>query len=87
MALKPNALAVFNYVKENEQHNITATEIAEACELEVKQVNGIITSAFQRKGLMERVPGEVELDDGTHKAVKFIHLTALGKEFDPDAQG
>ena len=82
-AMKPNSLAVFNYVKENDGENFTAADIAEALGLEVKQVNGIVTSAFQKKGLMERVPAEVELEDGTHKAVKFIRLTTLGKNFDP----
>ena len=86
MALKPNAIAVFNYVKEHNDEDITATDIAEALGLEVKSVNGTVTSAFQKKGLMERVPGEVELEDGSHKAVKFIHLTAAGEEFDPEAK-
>ena len=35
---------------------------------------------------MERIPAEVELSDGTHKAVKFIKLTAVGETFDPDTQ-
>ena len=34
---------------------------------------------------MERIPAEVENEDGTHKAVKFIKLTDAGKEFDPNA--
>lgn len=83
-ALKPNSIAVFNYVKDHNDEEITAADIAEALGLEVKSVNGIVTSAFQKKGLMERVPGEIELDDGSHKAVKFIHLTATGLTFDPD---
>ena len=49
-------------------------------------VNGIVTSAFQKKSLMERVPAEIELEDGTHKAVKFIRLTDAGRAFDPDAE-
>lgn len=83
--LKENSLKVFNYVKENDGKNMTAADIAEGTGLEVRQVNGIVTSAFQRKGLMERVPAEVELPDGSHKAVKFIKLTEAGKEFDPNA--
>jgi hypothetical protein len=35
---------------------------------------------------MERIPAEIELDDGSHKAVKFIRLTEAGKSFDPDAE-
>jgi hypothetical protein len=84
MALKPNSITVFNYVKEHDG-KCTAAEIAEKTGLEVKQVNGIITSAFQRKGLMERVPAEIKLEDGTHKAIKLIRLTAEGQTFDPTA--
>lgn len=84
-ALKPNSLAVFNFVKDNDGEDFTAADIAEALGLEVKQVNGIVTSAFQKKGLMERVPAEATLDDGTHKAIKLIRLTDAGREFNPDA--
>lgn len=83
--LKENSKLVFNYVKENDGKNITAADIAEGTGLEVRSVNGIVTSAFQKKGLMERIPAEVQLEDGSHKAVKFIRLTADGKAFDPDA--
>ena len=86
MALKENSKKVFNYVKEMDGQNITAADIAEATGLEVRSVNGIVTSAFQRKGLMERTPAEIQLEDGTHKAVKFISLTEEGKSFDPDAE-
>ena len=86
MALKENSKKVFNYVKEMDGQNITAADIAEATGLEVRSVNGIVTSAFQRKGLMERIPAEIQLEDGTHKAVKFISLTDEGKNFDPDAE-
>ena len=86
MALKPNSKAVFEYVKENDGTEMTAADIAAATGLEVKQVNGIVTSAFQKKGLMERVPAEIQLEDGTHKAVKFIRLTDDGRAFDPNAE-
>ena len=85
-ALKPNSKLVFDYVKAHDGENFVAADIAEATGLEVKQVNGIVTSAFQRKGLMERVPAEVELADGSHKAVKFIRLTDEGREFDPNSE-
>lgn len=86
MALKENSRKVFDYVKSVNGEDITANDIAVATGLTDKQVNGIVTSAFQRKGLMERIPAEVELEDGTHKAVKFIRLTDEGKAFDPDAE-
>ena len=83
-ALKENSRKVFDYVKSVDGQNVTAADIAEATGLEVRSVNGIVTSAFQRKGLMERIPSEIELEDGTHKAVKFIRLTDEGRAFDPD---
>ena len=84
--LKPNSKLVYEYVKANGEGNITAADIAEGTKLDVKQVNGIVTSAFQRKGLMERVVAEVELEDGSHKQVKFVKLTEDGKAFNPDAE-
>ena len=84
--LKPNSLKVLQYVRANDGKNITAADIAEGTELDVKQVNGIVTSAFCRKGLMERVPAEIELEDGSHKSVKFIKLTEEGKAFDETKQ-
>jgi DNA-binding MarR family transcriptional regulator len=84
--LKPNSKLVYDYVKENGAKNITAADIAEATGLPVRSVNGIVTAAFQRKGLMERVEAEVELEDGTHKSVKFIKLTPEGENFDPEAE-
>jgi hypothetical protein len=44
--LKDNAKTVFNYVKDMDGKNITATDISEATGLEVRSVNGIVTSAF-----------------------------------------
>ena len=86
MALKENSRKVLDYVKANDGTNMTAAHIAAGTGLEVKQVNGIVTSAFQKKGLMQRTPAEIQLEDGTHKAVKFISLTEEGKNFDPDAE-
>ena len=84
MALKPNSLTVFNYVKEHDGEDFTAADIAAATGLEKKSVDGIVTSAFQKKGLMVRIPAEVELEDGTHKPVKLIRLKDEGRAFDPD---
>jgi hypothetical protein len=84
-ALKENSKNIFNYVKEHEDENITAQDIADALGLGVKQVNGSVTSAFQRKGLMERIEAERTLEDGTHAKVKFIRLTDLGRAFYPES--
>ena len=86
MALKENSRKVLEYVSAHDGENMTAADIAEGTGLDTKQVNGIVTSAFQRKGLMERIPAEIELEDGSHKAVKFIRLTDEGRNFDPDAE-
>lgn len=86
MAMKANSKAVLNYLKEINGQNVTSGDVAEALSLEKRQVDGIFTSAIQRKGLGIRVPAEVELEDGTHKSVKFLQLTDAGMNFDPDAE-
>lgn len=86
MAMKANSKAVLNYLKEINGQNVTSGDVAEALGLEKRQVDGIFTSAIQRKGLGIRVPAEVELEDGTHKSVKFLQLTDAGMNFDPDAE-
>ena len=84
--LKENSKKVLEFVKANDGKDITAADIAAGTGLEVRSVNGIVTSAFQRKGLMERIPAEIEVEDGSHKSVKFIRLTDEGKTFNPDAE-
>ena len=86
MAMKENSKKVLNYLKEVNGSNVTAADVAEALGLEKRQVDGIFTSALQRKGLGVRVPAEIELDDGSHKPVKFLRLTDAGMAFDPDAE-
>lgn len=85
MALTENSRKIFDYVKAHTGENMTAADIAEGVDLGTRSVNGSVT-AFQKKGLMERIPAEIELADGTHKGVKFIQLTAEGQVFDPDAK-
>lgn len=85
MAMKENSKRVLNYLKEVNGQQVTAADVAEALGLEKRQVDGIFTSAIQRKGLGVRTPAEIEVEDGSHKAVKFLSLTAEGMSFDPDA--
>ena len=86
MAMKENSKKVLNYLKSiNGGDPVTAADVAEALGLEKRQVDGIFTSAIQRKNLGVRTPAEIELEDGSHKAVKFLSLTPAGMEFDPDA--
>lgn len=83
--MKENSKRILNYLKEINGENVTAADVAEALGLEKKSVDGSFTSAIQRKGLGVRVPAEIELEDGTHKQVKFLTLTPAGLAFDPDA--
>ena len=86
MAMKENSKKVLNYLKEINGDNVTAADVAEALGLEKRSVDGSFTSAIQRKGLGIRVAAEVELEDGSHKAVKFLSLTPAGLAFDPDVE-
>ena len=85
MAMKENSKKVLNYLKEVAGENVTAADVAVALGLEKRQVDGIFTSAIQRKQLGVRTHAEIELEDGTHKQVKFLSLTPAGMAFDPDA--
>lgn len=85
MAMKENSKKVLEYLKDVNGQQVTSADVAEALGLEKRQVDGIFTSAIQRKGLGVRTPAEIELEDGTHKQVKFLSLTAEGMAFDPDA--
>ena len=81
MAMKENSKKVLNYLKGINGENVTSADVAEALGLEKRSVDGIFTSAIQRKGLGVRTPAEIELEDGSHKAVKFLSLTAEGMAF------
>lgn len=88
MAMSEKTVKVLNYLKEINGENVTAADISAALGgdetgFSKKSVDGIVTSGLQRKGLAERIPAEIKLEDGTHKPVKFIRLTAAGMEFTP----
>ena len=85
MAMSTNSKMVFEFLKENNGEEKNEEDVAEALSLEKRQIDGIFTSAIQRKGYGVRVPGEIELEDGTHKAVKWLHLTDEGMALDLDA--
>ena len=84
--MKENTKKVFSYLKSVNGEQVTAADVAEALGLEKRTVDGIFTSAIQRKGFGVRTPAEVEVDDGTHKAVKFLSLTDAGLAYDPEAE-
>ena len=84
MAMKENSKKDLNYLKEHDGENLTAADVSAALGLEKRSVDGIFTSAIQKKGYGVREPAEIELDDGTHKSVKFLRLTDEGFALDPD---
>ena len=88
-AISEKSLTVLNYLKEVGNANVTAADIAEALGMEKKSVDGVVTSGLQRKGLTERIPAQIEVEneDGSTKFVdvKFIKLTADGKAYDHEA--
>lgn len=88
-AMKENTKKVFEFLRTVNGQNVTSADVAEALGLEKRSVDGIFTSAIQKKGYGIRVPAEVELEDGSHKSVKFLRLTEAGMTLDlenPDAE-
>lgn len=92
MAMKQSSRAIFDYLKQHPNQDVTSEDLAKILGLEKRSVDGSFTSAIQRKKnandepLGERVLAEIELDDGTHKQVKLLKLTAAGMAYDPDAE-
>lgn len=79
MAMSENGKLVLKHLQENIGTDETAVMIAEKLGKPARIVNGVITMALQRPGLVERV--EV---DGMDK--KVIRLTPAGKAFNPDEE-
>lgn len=86
-AMKENTKNVITYLQGlGANDNVTAADVADALGLEKRSVDGIFTSAIQRKNLGVREEAEIELDDGTHKKVKFLKLTDAGRALDVNAE-
>lgn len=83
--MKPNTKAVIEYLQGQNGADLTSADVAEALGLEKRQVDGIFTSAIQRKQLGFREEAEVENEDGTHKKVKFLKLSEAGMKLDCNA--
>ena len=79
MAFSENAKIILKHLQKNNGQYETALMIAEATDMAPKTVNGVVTSALQRKGLAQRVACE-----GFDK--KVIRLTKAGMEADPDEE-
>lgn len=85
-AVSEKSLIVLNYLKENAGTKMTAADIAEALGMEKKSVDGVVTSGLQRKGLAERIPAQIEVEneagEKVYKDVKFIQATQAGLAYD-----
>lgn len=84
-AVSEKSLMVLDYLKGIGDENVTSEDIAKALDMTKKSVDGVVTSGLQKKGLTERIPAEIELEDGTHKTVKFIKVTEAGYAYDHEA--
>ena len=83
LAVSEKSKVVLDYLKSINGQNQTAEDIANALGMEKKSVDGIVTAGLIRnKGYAERIPAEIELEDGTHKVVKFIRATQAGLDYD-----
>ena len=82
--LSANAKVIMKRLQELEGADITVHDLSEDIGLPVNSITGTFNS-FVKKGLGERVIAEVELEDGTHKTVKFLKLTDAGQALDVDA--
>lgn len=82
--LSENAKVVMRRLQELEGADVTVHDLSEDIGLPVNSITGIFNS-FVKKGLGERVIAEVELEDGSHKTVKFLKLTDAGLALDVDA--
>ena len=76
MPLKENTKIVYEALYLNRETPITARDISNITGLDVKQVNGIFTSALQRRGFGARE--EVTVQGGK---IKLLHLTPEGIRF------
>lgn len=91
MAMKASSRAIYDYLKNHPDDNLTSEDLAKILDLPKRSVDGSFTSAIQRKKdangepLGERIPAEMEMPDGTHKAIKILKLTAAGMAYYPDA--
>ena len=84
--MSENSKKVITYLQGIGDADVTAADVAAALSLEKKSVDGIFTSAIQKKDLGIRQPAQV-LDKETNRYidVKFLKLTDAGKAFDVNA--
>ena len=79
--IKQDSKKVFEALYIHDGELLTTEDVAKLTNLEKSTVNGIFTSAIQRKNFGTRTLARIKLNDGTYKAVKFLSLTPAGKKF------
>ena len=79
--IKQDSKKVFEALYIHNGELLTTEDVAKLTNLEKSTVNGIFTSAIQRKNFGTRTLARIKLNDGTYKAVKFLSLTPAGKKF------
>lgn len=84
MATSPNTVRILNYLKEVNNQNVTADDVAEALGLTKKSVIGSFNS-FVKKNIGYRVEDEVVNEDGTKTTIKYLKLNDEGMAFTFDA--
>ena len=72
--LTDNIQLVSNYLNANRNKPSTAEDVAKATGLTKRQVDGVFTMAFQRKGLGRRVLAQVIDENGMYVNVKYLVL-------------
>lgn len=82
--LSENAKVILKGLQELQGEDITVHDLSERIGLPVNSITGTFNS-FVKKGLGERVIAEVQMEDESHKQVKFLRLTEAGANLDADA--
>lgn len=77
MKITENGQKIITYLRNTNNDNAVAADIAGKVGLTVPQVNGSVT-ALAKKGLVYRDPVEI-IDGEDTKVVKFIKLTDAGQ--------
>ena len=82
------AKLVYNYIKANQDNNITTADVAAALGMGVRAVNAVINFSFKNAAEkpIERVEAEMVDENGEKKVVKLLKLTSYGENLDIDAE-
>lgn len=83
-AMKEPTKRVIKYLQKHNGEDLTAADVAEALGFEKRQVDGIFTSAVQRKEYGYREEAERMNSEGKHDKVKYLRLTEKGINLDVD---